>query len=245
MKTHLLRYGLLMTSLALPVELSAQSQAPEWGKQKISVDFAGGTIETFVETLREQVPDMNVVVAEEVKDLPVQPLRLNNVVIPAVLETLEELLRPQIDIGPVGGGRDADQTPVLLIRRDTSRRQTAAFGTKRMPKENVGNELMQSIEFAIESLPNADHRVPPNVRVHGGSGIVIVTADQDQLRLISQVIVLLGGESRVTFGSMAPGYPGDMYGMEAYGGGEYEEMGSGYESDEGGYAGEISRRGRR
>lgn len=195
--------GLVMATACLPALLQAQqpggSAAPAWATKQFNFEFTGGTLGEYVAALRLQTPELNVVVAEDVQDLRVQPLTLHNVVAPAALSTIDELLEPQIEIAPVAGPVEAT-TPIILVRRKGSPLQTAAFSVAFAKAEGAPN-VMEAIEFAVEALPNHEQRPAPKLRLHDATGIMIVTADQEQLRLIAQVVELLGGESRLSLGA--------------------------------------------
>ena len=200
-------YSLVLAAAACLSSSALAQNAPEWSHKKFSLEFPGGRLDEFIEHLQAQTPELNVVVAEDVQSVHVQSFRLQNVTVVDVLDTLDELLEPQIEIGPVSG-RLESTTPIILIAGNPARQRTAAFSTRSIIVKDGAPTVLEAIEFAIESLPDNDRRPSPKVRTHEATGIMIVTADEEQLRIISQVVELLGGESRLSFGAAS----GDPYG---------------------------------
>jgi hypothetical protein len=233
-----MRLKMTILSLALLFGSTVYAQpdpgeSPMWANQSFSVDYEGGPLDDFVGRLEQQLPGLNLIVHTQAKDIAVQPLSLKNVNAMVAISALQELLEPRIEVFEVKG--PSSESKVMILRPRQVPLRTTAFHLGEQPNGGAAKTL-EVIEFSITSLPDADKRTKPKVKLHEPSGILLVTADKEQLSLIGKVIGMLGGTGSSGGGeALFNGGPYPGYGAPSGDGGGYgRAAGSSYG---GGYGG--------
>ncbi|MCA9030968.1 MAG: hypothetical protein KDA66_09180, partial [Planctomycetaceae bacterium] len=136
----------LMAISCVPRAEAQLGSSTQWATREFDLEFPGGPLESLIEQIHEQVPELNVIVEEEARNIEVQSLKFHNIVVASVLEAIEELLEPAIDVGPSNGPIEATP-PVILIRVKRGQMRTAAFATKNISEDKNGDTLRELIEF--------------------------------------------------------------------------------------------------
>lgn len=240
---------ILILALSLGAAVCAQPGAdarPESADPTFSLDYPGGKLDSFVAQLEKQVPGLNLIVHSQAKGIEVQPLSLKNVNVTVAISAIQELLEPRIEVFEIKGPPGKSKVRILRPRQIPVR--TTAFHLGPDQQNGGATKALDVIEFSITSLPNADRRTKPKVKLHEPSGILLVTADDEQLSLIGKVIGMLGGSGlsgggKDLFGGGGhvppPEHGGYGGGYGGYGGGGYGGGGGGGGYG-GGYGGEDS-----
>ncbi len=163
---------------------------------RVTIQFEGGTLRTYVDLLREKCPDINVVVSDDAADLTIQPIDLRNVAPKTAIAILDRLPPRQFRMHELGGktpvvviGSLADSPPKLMTQVYSIR--GLLEGRHRIPIEQV----MAVLELAL-SLNVEEGGPKPNIRAHNETGMLMMRASERDSQTVMAVLEQLRVSSR-------------------------------------------------
>jgi hypothetical protein len=174
------------------------AQAQEESLPVVDLEFQGGTIAQYVQTLCREVVHANVVVTTpEVGEIPLPPVRLSSVDIASALRLLAgryelaERTLIQVDVQQIGHW-SGDESPVFKVAGQIQRRgkpavETAVWTVADLLAEDMKpQDVLTAVETVLELF--ADDRSPAQVRFHEATGLLIARGDPRQVEAVDEVI---------------------------------------------------------
>lgn len=194
---------------AFPGQVNNQPEEPQY----LSVEFAGGSVEQYVQTLKAsagKVP-VNLIVSERASKQQLSRISLKEVSISVAAGAIESaatttsgmwFIQPVFVPGAVG--RDRPQSMTLRVDYSTEARrdlpsQVEAFSLSRILRASPDAKASQaSVLTAIETglkLQLSDNETPPDLKFHPDSGLLFVKGSPSDIHLVSSVITKMSEES--------------------------------------------------
>ena len=166
----------------------------------IDVDFPGGTLTEYVDTVRQAAGHSNIVVAPEAADIAVPPVRLKSVPLVGALEVLQGDYQPTerttyrvnlLELGP--WGVDDDETPVYRVSAEVHRRGRPSTTMVRVwciadMADNIPPEdVLAAIETAVGLTDSLEYG-EASIRFHEPTNLIIAQGHPTQLDSVQQVV---------------------------------------------------------
>lgn len=164
--------------------------------QVISLEVDNPPLRDFVMLIQEQVPLLNVVIDEAVKDIPVPQVKLQRVRAGAALESLAQLTgrRVAVDVS------DNESFLVIRVDHETPREneQTAVFNVRSWLTDGRPQEinpdlwkkrleqLMEAIRTGLELLESTPDQL--KFSLHEGTGLLFVRGQHREVELVQRIV---------------------------------------------------------
>lgn len=176
-------------------------------EQKLfSVEFPGGTVADYIEAVRKAAGDVNVVILGNVRDIPMQPVRLAGVDAQSALQVLNETPRVQKGRGVEvrvshEPPNSADELPLFTVHssldvQESPRVQKSmVFSVAEILNQDVkAEDLLTAVQTALELL--GDDYEPAQIKFHEATGLIIARGHPNQMQDVYEVLDRLTGQAR-------------------------------------------------
>jgi len=215
----------VMFALSFPGWFLAEAPAQQPGAPDeelqgvtITIDFPGGTLESYVKALSAMSAESNVVLAPGAANVPLPPFSLKGVPLQSALDLIEFMAREgkrKVSVGRLQQRPGMRKVYVVTaLEKDPEKRELRVFpliglGPRRVPPESLeGKQRLEAILGAIDTALGLQGRKEddmPLIKIHPESGLLLAQGTNDQLAVVSQVI------DTIVRGEPAPGDQDELH----------------------------------
>lgn len=177
------------------VSMGQSSQAPA-SDTVISLSFSGGTVQQYVDAIRKQSGEVNVLLDEESRAILMPGVTLTSVNIPSAIELLDDRTSEadgrlvKLNVRTIHPS-DPLGLPIYYVRAETGRTAQRSNSTVISVKDLLdagykADDVMTAVATTIELL--SDKSAKAEIRFHEQTGLLIARGAPDQIGAIHQVI---------------------------------------------------------
>jgi len=170
----------------------AQQEVQMQPAARIDVEFSGGKLIDYVETIRRCRPKgtVNIVVMPEAKELEVPPITLVSVTVKAAFQLLQgphtmpdgRSVNSSVDAYPIGGSTDMVYKVGLLFGAER-RNASSVWSLTELFDGQSESEVLGAIDVVQSLYPDK-----AEIKFHQATKLLIARGTKEQLDLVQQVI---------------------------------------------------------
>jgi hypothetical protein len=201
MSRTLIAFVLALTCVPTLIADEASAAGPTRGSKSFDVNFAGGTMRTFLDEVRSAAGGINLVVTvHEVDYIQLPPIQLDDVSAPAAFEAIEGeyrlpnqgVLAIKVDTVDASGAADRPMVRVSADWPDDAADVAKVWNVIDLFSDSLRPEdVLTAVETAVDLL--VEHGKPAQVRFHPATGVLIARGTRRQVETIDAVLGELRG----------------------------------------------------
>lgn len=162
----------------------------------ISLKFAGGTAQQYIEAIQSQAGAVNVLIDKEGKNVPMPAVELTSVNVPSAIQLLEDreadvdMHHVMLDVQTV---RPEDQfgQPIYYVRAKSVNARSQTMSTVISVKDIIdggcsADDLLSAVSTTVELLAGKSGQA--QIRFHEPTALLIAKGDKEQISAIHEVI---------------------------------------------------------
>ncbi|MEQ1905218.1 MAG: hypothetical protein ABL888_13605, partial [Pirellulaceae bacterium] len=208
-------------------------ESPSTSKEITSIDdrlsqkvssfvFEGGTVEEYIETLKEIVgePSLNIVIAENARRQRMPKVTLENVTTKSMLNLIQELCVDNDDNSLVNVelGSEFDREYIFIRSNGTGPQRIVRVFSIAGLKELKNQVTEETLLKAVDSVMAMNDSKDVQIQIHGEASLLIAKGTMEELDLIQQTIGQMTGRAGFS-GESGSGMDGGGIGGGRGGGG--------------------------
>jgi hypothetical protein len=192
-------------------EARAQQALPadDEGNGTITIDFPGGSLESYVKALSAMSAESNVVLTPGTENIPLPPFSLKGVPLQSAVELINFMAREgrrNVSVSRIQQRPGARKVYVVFgAEKDPEKKELQVFnltslGPRGAPAESLEGKrrleaILQAVDIALGILGQKPDE-KPLIKIHPESGLLLVQGTKDQLAVVAQVVeTILRGDS--------------------------------------------------